>query len=111
MRSSVLALLVVTLALTAVAMHAAPVLALDNGLGLTPQMAWNSWNHFGCNLSETTVRATAEAIIELGLANVGYNYINMDGQSVSEGACVSACLFFAWLTCNRVARLQSRGLL
>lgn len=22
--------------------------ALDNGLGLTPAMGWNSWNHFHC---------------------------------------------------------------
>lgn len=21
---------------------------LDNGLGLTPAMGWNSWNHFHC---------------------------------------------------------------
>lgn len=28
------------------------VVCLDNGLGLTPQMGWNSWNHFGCNINE-----------------------------------------------------------
>ena len=28
------------------------VIATDNGLGRTPQMGWNSWNHFGCNISE-----------------------------------------------------------
>jgi len=27
------------------------VLSLDNGLGLTPPMGWNSWNHFACNIS------------------------------------------------------------
>ena len=26
--------------------------ALDNGLGLTPPMGWNSWNHFACNVDE-----------------------------------------------------------
>lgn len=25
---------------------------LDNGLARTPPMGWNSWNHFGCNVSE-----------------------------------------------------------
>lgn len=25
--------------------------SLDNGLGLTPQMGWNSWNKFGCNIN------------------------------------------------------------
>ena len=23
--------------------------ALDNGLGLVPQMGWNTWNKFACN--------------------------------------------------------------
>jgi len=31
-------------------------LSLDNGLGLTPQMGWNSWNHFGCNISEALIK-------------------------------------------------------
>uniref|UniRef100_I1QAG7 alpha-galactosidase n=1 Tax=Oryza glaberrima TaxID=4538 RepID=I1QAG7_ORYGL len=31
---------------------------LDNGLGRTPQMGWNSWNHFGCNINENTIRST-----------------------------------------------------
>lgn len=25
--------------------------SLDNGLGLKPQMGWNSWNKFGCNIN------------------------------------------------------------
>ena len=30
----------------------APARALDNGLARTPPMGWNSWNKFGCNVSE-----------------------------------------------------------
>jgi alpha-galactosidase len=26
-------------------------MGLDNGLGLTPPMGWNSWNKFGCNIN------------------------------------------------------------
>ena len=26
--------------------------ALDNGLARTPPMGWNSWNKFGCKVSE-----------------------------------------------------------
>lgn len=51
---------------------------LNNGLAQTPQMGWNSWNHFGCNVTEAVVRATADEIISSGLASVGYNYINID---------------------------------
>ena len=52
--------------------------ALDNGLALRPQMGWNSWNHFGCNISEHLIRDTARTIVDSGLAAAGYNYINLD---------------------------------
>ena len=55
------------------------VSAYDNGLGLTPQMGWNSWNYFGCNgISETLIKEIAEALISTGLADLGYEYINLD---------------------------------
>lgn len=53
--------------------------ASDNGLGLTPPMGWNSWNHFACNgLNETIIHETAAAIVSLGLDQLGYRYINLD---------------------------------
>jgi len=54
------------------------VSALDNGLALTPQMGWNSWNHFGCDVNETVLRATADILVSTGLAALGYNYVNVD---------------------------------
>jgi alpha-galactosidase len=30
-----------------------------NGLALVLPMGWNSWNHFGCDISEATIRKTA----------------------------------------------------
>ncbi|CAM6043247.1 unnamed protein product [Sphagnum compactum] len=55
-----------------------PRLNLDNGLGLTPPMGWNSWNHFGCGINETIVFETADAMVSTGLAEQGYTYINID---------------------------------
>jgi alpha-galactosidase len=52
--------------------------ALDNGLARTPQMGWNSWNHFACNINETVYRATVDALVETGLAHLGYKYANLD---------------------------------
>ena len=52
--------------------------ALDNGLGLTPQMGWNTWNTFGCNINEAIIMQTADKIVELGLDKVGYKYLNLD---------------------------------
>ena len=54
------------------------ILTLKNGLGLTPAMGWNSWNHFGCNISESTIRETAEKIASSGLRDLGYQYVNID---------------------------------
>jgi len=54
------------------------VVALDNGLGRTPQMGWNSWNHFHCSINETLIRNTAYAIANSPLKAAGYNYVNMD---------------------------------
>jgi len=51
---------------------------LDNGLGLTPPMGFNTWNHFGCNISEEIIKNAAHALIKAGLREKGYNYINLD---------------------------------
>ncbi|XP_019458338.1 PREDICTED: alpha-galactosidase-like isoform X1 [Lupinus angustifolius] len=51
---------------------------LDNGIGHTPPMGWNSWNHFGCNINEEIIRETADAMVSTGLAALGYQYINID---------------------------------
>jgi len=29
-----------------------PIDALKNGLGLVPQMGWNTWNKFACDIDE-----------------------------------------------------------
>ncbi|KAL9257272.1 Alpha-galactosidase 1-like protein [Drosera capensis] len=51
---------------------------LSNGLGQTPPMGWNSWNHFACNISESMIRETADAIVSTGLSKLGYKYVNID---------------------------------
>ncbi|KAJ1567175.1 hypothetical protein HK405_006888, partial [Cladochytrium tenue] len=55
-----------------------PVAALDDGVGRTPAMGWNSWNLFDCDVNETIVRSVADKIVASGLAELGYNYINID---------------------------------
>lgn len=51
--------------------------ALDNGLGLTPQLGWNTWNHFGCEINETIILRNARAMKEKGLLDLGYEYIGV----------------------------------
>ena len=71
--------------------------ALDNGLGATPPMGFNTWNRFGCaacasgrcctptfrcdalltcaarscSITEATITGAAQALVSLGLKNVG----------------------------------------
>lgn len=52
--------------------------SLDNGLARTPQMGWNSWNHFRCSVNDTLLRRTADAIVAKGLDKHGYKYVNID---------------------------------
>lgn len=52
--------------------------ALHNGLALTPQMGWNTWNTFACNISQETVLSAARAIKSENLDQYGYNYVVID---------------------------------
>jgi alpha-galactosidase len=49
-----------------------------NGLALTPPMGWNSWNKFACNITEDTVRKTADAMVSSGMRDAGYQYVVID---------------------------------
>ena len=43
-----------------------------------PTMGWSSWNTYGVNINENTIRAQANAMVSKGLLNAGYNHINID---------------------------------
>lgn len=47
-------------------------------IGLTPPMGWNSWNCWGLSVSQEKVISSAQAILDKGLADYGYSYINVD---------------------------------
>jgi alpha-galactosidase len=71
-------LLIGTVGSAVVVASATPAQALPNGLALTPPMGWNDWNAYGCNVSETLVKQTADKIVSSGLAAAGYQYVNID---------------------------------
>lgn len=52
--------------------------ALDVSRTLTPPMGWNSYNHYSCYADETIIKANAKAMVDLGLAEVGYTYVVPD---------------------------------
>lgn len=47
-------------------------------IAATPPMGWNSWNHFAERVDDTTIRATADALVSTGLRDAGYIYLNID---------------------------------
>jgi alpha-galactosidase len=57
---------------------AAPAQALGNGLARTPQMGFNDWNAYGCNVSESLIESTALAMHNDGMQAAGYQYVNID---------------------------------
>ena len=48
------------------------------GLAKTPPMGWNSWNKFGCNVSEKLIMETADAMVASGMKDAGYQYVVID---------------------------------
>ena len=52
--------------------------ALANGLAKTPQLGWNDWNAFGCDVSATLVEQTADTMVANGMKKAGYQYVNID---------------------------------
>ncbi|NMN05375.1 hypothetical protein [Novosphingobium sp. SG916] len=48
------------------------------GQAPTPPMGWNSWNAFGPAIDETKLMASAQALVDTGLAAKGYRYVDID---------------------------------
>ncbi|KAH8645387.1 glycoside hydrolase superfamily, partial [Tricladium varicosporioides] len=52
---------------------------LNNGLGRSPALGWNSWNVGGCTAATAAnALGTAKAFVSLGLKDLGYQYVNID---------------------------------
>jgi len=47
-------------------------------LASTPPMGWNSWNKFGCDVSDKLIREIADAVVSSGMKAAGYQYVNID---------------------------------
>jgi alpha-galactosidase len=47
-------------------------------LAPTPPMGWNSWNKFGCDVSEKLIKETADAMVNSGMKEAGYEYVVID---------------------------------
>lgn len=43
-----------------------------------PVMGWSSWNTFHVNISDSLIRTQADAMVRLGLKDLGYSHVNID---------------------------------
>lgn len=50
----------------------------SNGTALTPPMGWASWNTFRNRIDENLIVEIADALVKTGLAECGYEYVNID---------------------------------
>jgi len=53
-------------------------IVVGDKLALTPPMGWNSWNCWGNTVSQERVLSSARALVEKGLADYGWSYVNID---------------------------------
>lgn len=53
-------------------------IVIGDKIALTPPMGWSSWNCYGTGVTQEHAIATARAMLETGLADYGYTYVNID---------------------------------
>jgi alpha-galactosidase len=51
---------------------------IGDTIALTPPIGWNGWNSWAEKIDREKVIATAEAMVNKGLSNHGWSYINID---------------------------------
>ena len=54
------------------------VLVIGDKIALTPPMGWNSWNAFAGGVSDAKMRTAVDKLVELGLDEHGYSFVNID---------------------------------
>lgn len=54
------------------------MIVVGDKIALTPPMGWNSWNCWGSTVSQEKVLSSARALVEQGMADYGWTYINID---------------------------------
>lgn len=57
---------------------ASQAFAHPDSLVLTPPLGWNSWNVFHENINEKQIQEIADAMVNSGLKDAGYIYLNLD---------------------------------
>ncbi|MEU2225934.1 ricin-type beta-trefoil lectin domain protein [Streptomyces sp. NPDC018347] len=73
-----LAATALTLSACATASVGTTAQAAPGSPALTPPLGWNSWNSFGCGITEAQVHQAADAMVSSGMKAAGYQYVVVD---------------------------------
>lgn len=55
-----------------------------NGLNLSPQMGWDTYNAYALNYNETTIRDNANLLVSLGFRDLGYKVVIFDDAMTEQ---------------------------
>ena len=85
------------------------VLAVDNGIGLTPPMGWRHWKAFYANIDQSILERTMDELTTkrpvdgepTSLAELGYLYVGLDDhwQNCTR-TCANGTVVPSWWTNN-----------
>ncbi len=64
--------------LIAVSLYGSAAAADDGNLALTPPMGFNTWNAFQADINEPLIKALADAMVDSGMRDAGYEYLVLD---------------------------------
>ncbi len=53
-------------------------IVVGDNIGLTPQMGWNDWYSYYEHITDNDVRQAAAAIVSSGMADYGYQFVDID---------------------------------
>ncbi|MDE7345611.1 MAG: hypothetical protein K2N48_02585 [Muribaculaceae bacterium] len=63
---------------TATSLISLSLLPLSSLAWDAPTMGWSSWNAFGHHINEAIIRSQADVLVEKGLKDAGYTFVNID---------------------------------
>jgi len=64
----------------------------DNKLARTPPMGWNSWNCFHKDINEVQIKQIADAMVDSGMRDAGYEYLVLDDAWMAPERDSNGCL-------------------
>ncbi|KAK3651045.1 hypothetical protein LTR22_012293 [Elasticomyces elasticus] len=92
-------------------------LELPGGVGRLPALGWNSWNAYYCDVDQDKIMLAANAMVDLGFKDAGYEYVilddcwsEMDGRDPVTSRLVPNATKFPDLMVGTAAKVHDLGL-